>query len=298
MMARLYLEIGEYSNAATSAKKAQAGFTPLTQAQWLDRTNGFNTPNGHNSWIWCASTTADNDVVKTGIINWTSFMCAEQEFGYVGPGGGEAMLMDRNLYNRIPDTDFRKKSYVKPGASISDIESNTPNSYKQWMTTKPCLSLKFRPSQGEYEEYTIAAASSVPLMRVEEMYLIEAEAAARQNAAQGKQLLETFVKTYRNPDYVCTGTSTEEIIDEIWLQRRVELWGEGFATFDIKRLNKGITRSYNGTNHPAGHLFNTTQSPGWMNYCIVRTEFNNNFAINPNENNPAPTTPPDSPPAF
>ncbi|MDR0693995.1 MAG: RagB/SusD family nutrient uptake outer membrane protein, partial [Prevotellaceae bacterium] len=82
MLARLYLETGDWGNAATYAKKAQAGFTPLTEAQWTDRANGFNTPNGHNSWIWCVTTTKDDDVVKTGIRNWTSFMSVEQYFGY------------------------------------------------------------------------------------------------------------------------------------------------------------------------------------------------------------------------
>jgi tetratricopeptide (TPR) repeat protein len=295
MMARLYLEIGDYPNAETYAKKAQAGFTPLTQAQWLDHANGFNTPTSNNAWIWCTSVTADNRVVTSGIVNWTSHMSGEVNYGYNGPTG-DNMFIDRHLYDLIPDADFRKKSYIKPGATIAEIESDFGD--KAWLASSTYLSIKFRPSQGNYDDYEIGSASSVPLMRVEEMFLIEAEAAARQSAARGKQLLETFVQTYRNPSYVCAETSTDLVVDAIWLQRRIELWGEGFATFDIKRLNKGITRSYTGTNHPTGFKFNTAQQPEWMNYCIVRTEFNNNFAINPDENNSAPTTPPDSPPAW
>jgi tetratricopeptide (TPR) repeat protein len=294
MMARLYLEIGEWNNAATYANKAQAGFTPLTQAQWLDHANGFNTPNGNSSWMWCTSVTENNDVVQTGIINWTSYMSPETNFGY--NYAGDQMLIDRHLYDLIPDADFRKKSYIKPGATAAEIESDYPN--KSMLAARPYSSIKFRPSQGNYDNYAVGAASSVPLMRVEEMFLIEAEAATRQSAARGKQLLENFVKTYRNPSYVCTETSTDLVVNEIWQQRRIELWGEGFAIFDIKRLNKGITRSYSGTNHTTGSLFNTDRQPTWMDYCIVRTEFNNNYSINPDENNPAPTTPPDSPPAW
>jgi tetratricopeptide (TPR) repeat protein len=296
LYARVYLEIGNWGEAERYAKLAQAGFTPLTEAQWLDRTNGFNTPDNNNSWIFCTSVTADNDVVQTGIINWTSHMSAEADFGYTGAGAGVVVAIDRHLYDLIQATDFRKKSYVKPGATEAEVETNSP--FIDWIISKPYLSLKFRPSKGNYENYEVAAASSVPLMRVEEMYLIEAEAAARQDAARGKQVLENFVKTYRDPAYVSVGSSTDLVVDEIWVQRRIELWGEGFATFDIKRLNKGITRSYTGTNHRTGFRYNTTTSPAWMNYCIVRTEFNNNFSINPDENNPAPVTPSDAPPAW
>lgn len=295
LYARVYLEMGKWVEAENYAKQAQEGFSPLTQAQWLDRKNGFNTPNNNNSWIWCTSTSKDNDVVQTGIINWTSFMSPEQYYGYNGPGGGNSgFFIDRHLYDLIPETDFRKKSYKGPGIAVAELESDFPD-----VAGLPNYSsFKFRPSQGEFENYEVASASSVPLMRVEEMILIEAEAATRQSATRGQQLLENFVKKYRDPAYSSSGASEDLIINEIWTQRRIELWGEGFATFDIKRLNKGITRSYTGTNHPTSKRFNTSTAPNWMNYCIVRTEFNNNFSINPDENNPAPVTPPDSDPAW
>ena len=295
LYARIYLEMGKWAEAEEYAKRAQAGFSPLTQSQWLDRRNGFNTPTNNNSWIWCTSVSKDNDVVKTGIINWTSFMSPEQNYGYNGPGGGNSgFFIDRHLYDLIPETDFRKKSWKGPGIDARDLESDFPA-----VASLPNYSsFKFRPNQGEHDSYEIGSASSVPLMRVEEMMLIEAEAAARQSAARGKTLLDNFVRTYRNPAYSSDGSSSDLVVNEIWIQRRIELWGEGFATFDIKRLNKGITRSYTGTNHPTSKRFNTSTSPDWMNYCIVRTEFNNNFSVLPDENNPAPTTPPDSDPAW
>ncbi|MDR0834799.1 MAG: RagB/SusD family nutrient uptake outer membrane protein [Candidatus Symbiothrix sp.] len=295
LYARIHLELGNWAEAESYAKQAQAGYTPLTQDQWLDKKTGFNTPDGNTSWIWCTSVTANNEVVKSGIINWTAFMSPEQYYGYNGPGGGNSgFFIDRHLFDLIPSTDFRKKSFKEPGLLPAQLESNFPD-----VASLPNYSaFKFRPGKGETNDYMIGSATSVPLMRVEEMILIEAEAAARQNAARGKTVLENFVKTYRDPAYVSTGAASDIVVDEIWLQRRIELWGEGFATFDIKRLNKGITRSYTGTNHPTGKRFNTNTQPAWMNYCIVRTEFNNNFSIDPDENNPAPVTPSDSDPAW
>ena len=76
------------------------------------------------------------------------------------------------------------------------------------------------------------------------MFFSCAEAQAMSgNASQGKTTLETFVKTYRDPDYSCEGSSDKEIQDEVWIQRRIELWGEGLAYFDLLRLRKGIDRA-------------------------------------------------------
>ena len=41
-----------------------------------------------------------------------------------------------------------------------------------------------------------------------------------------------------------TGTA---LIDEILTQRRIELWGEGFRFYDLKRLNQPLDRT--GANH-------------------------------------------------
>ncbi len=131
-------------------------------------------------------------------------------------------------------------------------------------------------------------------MRVEEMVLIEAEAAARQDENRGKTILENFAKTrdekfeYGKHNDAYNNTSTPAIINEIWWQRRVEFWGEGLAMFDVKRLNKGIIRSYAGTNHVNGYRWNTNEPPQWMTFCIVQTETNNNPACT---NNPTPIAP-------
>ena len=125
-------------------------------------------------------------------------------------------------------------------------------------------------------------------MRVEEMYFIEAEAAAHQEPARGAQLVSDFMQTYRDPEYTCTATSKDDVVEEIVFQKRVELWGEGLSFFDIKRLDLGITRGYPGTNFYDGTRYNTLGRPAWMNYCIVRTEANNNEGVR-GYNNPDPT---------
>lgn len=122
----------------------------------------------------------------------------------------------------------------------------------------------------------VGNASAFPVMRIEEMYLIEAEAAAHLSAADGKQLLETFMKTYRDPQYVC---SNSDVVEEVVFQKRIELWGEGLSFYDIKRLNMSVTRGYPDTNFFDTARLNTNGRPAWMNLNIVRQESDNNEAL-------------------
>ena len=47
-----------------------------------------------------------------------------------------------------------------------------------------------------------------------------------------------------------------ELSDEIWFQRRIELW-EGFSFYDIMRLKKPVTRVVDGvTSFPVAWQFN------------------------------------------
>lgn len=84
-------------------------------------------------------------------------------------------------------------------------------------------------------------------MRVEEMILIKAEATAMAgNLGAGQQILADFVKTYRDPSYTVSAPNATEFQNEVWLQRRIELWGEGFSMSDIMRLGKNIVRYKTG----------------------------------------------------
>jgi len=298
MLARVYLEMGEWANAKSHAATARAKYTPLTEAQWRDRANGFNTPNSNNSWMWCFSMSANDEVVQTGIVCWVGHMVNECDWTYTA--AGNFTMIDAHLYSLIPDTDFRKNSWIDPRGEIpndsdwlveADDEPMGDTELYPGEMYYDHVSLKFRPGSGEHLGYMIGNSVSVPLMRMEEMMLIEAEAAGRIALADGKALLDAFGKL-RDPGYQSKATSVEEFVDEVWLQRRIELWGEGFAPFDLKRLNKPVIRGYVGTNHNPNARYNTTEMPVWLNFVIPSTEVNANDGISsPDENNPSPQTP-------
>ena len=316
LKARAYLEIQDWANAEKYAKQAMNGYSMMTRDEYLSRDNGFNKPN--SSWIFGLRfrDTDPNITDNDGDSSWGSIMILENGFecGYAANYGGP-MLIDRHLYETIPASDFRKNVWIdfaiddmSESAAIEALGNYTDHAEQIIASAASAqigvggMELKFRPQAGKYWTKYDAWVVSVPLMRVEEMKLIEAEAAGMQDAARGQQLLEAFAKT-RDANYVYGthqdaygNTSTSTFQNEIWWQRRVELWGEGFATFDMKRLNKAIIRNYPNTNHLEGYKWNFVNQengclyPKWMNLCIVQTETNYNYACTNNSTPDAPTT--------
>jgi hypothetical protein len=185
-------------------------------------------------------------------------------------------MIDASMYARIKDTDFRKLMYKAPeGGALVGKEVFID---EEFATNLPEYAMvKFRPNEGNTQEYTVGSSSSFPLMRIEEMYIIEAEAAEHVTPGAGLALLADFMTTYRDEKYVVN--SFVDPINEIVFQKRVELMGEGLSFYDYKRLNMGVTRNYEGTNVDSKRAFNTKGRPAWMNLCIVQTEKNNNAAL-------------------
>lgn len=285
LKARMYMWVEDYANAQTYARKAidASACTPLTKEQWHDTTTGFNTM---TPWMWGEQLTKEERAVTTGIVNWTSWMSGEASYGYsYANGEGPRMMLSKQYYDRLSDTDFRKLTWKAPeGSALSGQEKYISKDLFESMP--PYSSLKFRPAQGNTDQFAVASASAYPLMRVEEMYFIEAEAAAQQNPADGKNLLESFMTTYRDPSYSCKVSDKDGVIDEIFFQKAIELWGEGLTYFDSKRLGRSINRAYSGTNFPSNTRYNVTGRAGWQNFCIIVTEQRNNKALigfnNPN----------------
>ena len=315
LKARAYLTMEDWPNAEKYAKLAMQNSSVMSPSQYTDYETGFNTPN--DAWMLCIQykSTDDNIKLNDADSSWGSKMITENGMldkpdascGYAA-NYGYPLFIDRHLYETIPTTDCRKKCFVDFSADEAEtkeelysiLSTNTENPELLAMN-KPRfggLEVKFRStggSQGRYDKY-IGFCVAVPLMRVEEMKLIEAEAVGMQSGREqeGINLLTTFAKQ-RDTNYVYGkhneaygNTATSAFQNEIWWQRRVEFWGEGLSMYDIKRLDKGIIRSYADTNHVNNYQWNTTSAPNWMNWCITNGETNYNNACT---NNPTPSAP-------
>ena len=324
LKARAYLEMGDWENAKNYAKKAQSGYRMMTAEEYTDKDKGFNTPN--DSWMFAVQFKADDPAILNNDADssWGSMMVmeisplkGESQCGYAA-NYGQPFLIDKHLYETIPATDIRKNCFLD--FAIDEMEDGperdkaleTYTTHPEYFPIETRISnydgwggtnFKFRPNggdEGRKNQY-IGFLMSVPLMRVEEMILIEAEAAGRLNEADGKALLTAFAQQ-RDPSFeygkhneAYYNSATSAFVNEVWWQRRIEFWGEGLATFDIKRLQKGIIRSYPQTNHPETYRWNVDHTPDWMNLCIVQTEGNYNKAAT---NNPAPIPPQSDSPEF
>ncbi|MCI6550339.1 MAG: RagB/SusD family nutrient uptake outer membrane protein [Prevotella sp.] len=291
LKARLYMWNEDYPNAQKYARMAidNSDVAPISKDKALNTSSGFNDA---ADFLWASKQNSEAYAVQTGIINWTSWLSNQTTFGYTGAATGSYNLIDVNLYNSISNTDWRKLEFRAPkdGYLAGREPFMTPEDARDPEDKGMAYyaALKFRPNQGNRTDYATGAASAYPIMRVEEMYFIEAEAAAHQDPAKGLELLKAFMLTYRDPNYTTRAASTEEVVKEAVLQKRIELWGEGQTFFDIKRLNMSVTRGYPGTNFYEAVRLNTNGRPAWMNIVIVQSEPNNNKAIM-GWNNPDPS---------
>ncbi len=79
-------------------------------------------------------------------------------------------------------------------------------------------------------------------MRAAEMYLVEAECAARAgDVATAKSVLNQLQQ--ERGAAVTTATTQADLINAVLLERRKEMWGEGLDFFDILRLQKPINNT-------------------------------------------------------
>ena len=104
--------------------------------------------------------------------------------------------------------------------------------------------------QFKFQNTANAGIGHVNHFRASEMYLIEAEAKCHLGGkdSEVQQLLTELTQgSGRDPEYTCTKTGAD-LLEEVCLYRRIELWGEGFDWFDHKRWNKTIVRKA----HPEG----------------------------------------------
>ena len=276
-----------HPNAAKDAERAIAGGTPQTLAQVSTPT--FNSASA-SSWLWGVMITPDNDVVQTGIINWPSHLCSFTGNGYTSGVPDGYRKVNSALYDLIPETDIRKQWFLSPDnkSSLIDNEQIEGTSIVEYFGLTPYVNTKFGAYQSIFGNTT--NASDWPLMRVEEMYLIKAEAEAMGgNLSGGKSTLENFVRTYRDPSFTSKANSAQDFQDEVWLQRRMELWGEGFSLFDILRLKKPVVRK--NTNYDPSVQYNSAAEAQILIYRIPQCEMETNSGISDTDNNPAAPQP-------
>ena len=139
------------------------------------------------------------------------------------------------LYRQIARTDVRWQLWDSTGSN-SSFPVPLDASGKEIGTRVKFMHRKFKVKDPQL------SVGDVPLMRAAEMYLIEAEAYAHMNnSSKAAQALYEVVKK-RDVAYKLSTQTGNDLLNEILFQRRIELWGEGFRFYDLKRLNLPLDR--------------------------------------------------------
>ena len=272
LKARVYLTKGDYGDALAAAEKAigTGDATPLSLAEVGKP--GFNDINAEN-WLWGIDIT-EEDAQKQGYINTFASHTSTLSNGYCTV---VACTVNENLYNQISSTDERKKWFLDEDGNHPTLEELYPGA-RQFMQENNNLSayteVKFAPYNNIVGDNIMA--NDIPLMRIEEMYLIKAEALYRTGReAAAREELASFIKTYRDPQYP---TPEGDFISEVWKQRRIEFFGEGISYFDILRLQKDIVRTDIG-NYPEQWKFDVNHDDDRLIYDCGEYELMRNPAI-------------------
>lgn len=150
-------------------------------------------------------------------------------------GWNHFKTVNSNLYNKIPSTDKRKKWFADkkygPGTIL------VPGTWGHYNITPKYTSLKFiaQPGPGQF-------IGDYIYLRNTEFYLTKAEALARQGKDSEAQQVLFELNSIRDPEYSKSTKIGQDLINEILLYRRIELWGDGVASFDMARNNIGLNR--------------------------------------------------------
>ena len=268
----------DWNAVVTHATAARNGFKIMGETAYFD---GFNTPN--NEWIWGVYDAEDQT------LYYYSY------YAYIGANASSSQcrtyptLISRKLIEQIPESDVRRGLYLIPesenlyASSTGKATTAYANSVK-----KTYASRLYSTSQIYAYMHFKFLCSFYPgggpfhLFRAAEMYYLEAEAKCHlggQDAAV-QALMNEVVRPY-DADYTCSATGSD-LLEEVKLYRRFDLWGEGLDWFDCKRWNISIDRKSwadGGSCIDALAIsYGPNEKNGWAYYAPLKeTDYNSFF---------------------
>lgn len=226
LLARVYLEMNDFANAkiyaSFAAKNTFDGSNLMSQDEWK---SGFRD---HNSeWLWFHNFNPATCNIYASIPSF--YYYAEYYEGY--SYGAKVAVADReskavNVWDGYGTIRFTK-TFVNLFEE-TDVRKRFPFYFYDedgYFTSK-------------FNHRTMMGDAEFPMARIAEAYLIKAEAEAQTggNAALAKSVLNSLqIKRGATP--------TEATLENIYRERRKELYGEGHRLFDLKRLRQPLIRS-------------------------------------------------------
>ena len=287
--ARAALTREDWETAAKYAPMAREGYPLMSNEEYLE--SGWNTYN--SEWIWGWHDSLEENGTTT--MTWGNYMSSNS-------GSTNSLLypsaISKELYDKIPSGDIRKKCFLEPksselttgyytktGESVGPLADRARATYGEKLfddgTTRSAIYIYM---QFKFQCIQLPGVASMCMFRSAEMYYTEAEALFRMGGHEDevRALLNEVVKP-RNPNYNCTATGGN-LLEEVKLYRRFDLWGEGHDWFDYKRWGATISRKSLAKGGSFHAQFANTIGPSAKNnwtLAIPRKETDYNPAIGP-----------------
>lgn len=235
LAARIALTQQDYPKAEEYAKdaieKAKEDGIHLATGDFStggDLLDGFNTIN-NSEWMWGYTQASDQNLFYADFNSCFAYNTSGYNYGF-------RFAVRRDLYDAMGPKDIRRRWWVCGDLMVDqsplavDVPADADPTYfaSDWEKTGQCIKFASNGSSTTMGDHCV--------MRLDEMYYIEAEAQARQSnkQADAERTLNTIMQT-RDPEYLYSAKKGT-LIDEIMRNKRIDMWGEGARFFDMKRL--------------------------------------------------------------
>jgi len=254
--ARVALAQQDWATAAQMAALARQGFALMSNTDYVSGFNNYTNP----ECMWGYKQQEDQ---TTFFFSFFAYLSGNYNSTNIRTN---PKAINSLLYAKIRTGDVRRGLWDPTGTNtafpIPPSGSRRPYMNKKFLVPNTALSI-----------------GDVMLMRTSEMYLIEAEAQARAGQiTPAKQALFTLARQ-RDASYTLSENTGDALIEEIMVQRRIELWGEGFRFYDLKRLNLPLDRSGANHNVTLALVYNVPAGDKRWQFLIPQVEINNTLGI-------------------
>lgn len=233
-MARAYLEMGDYSNAKKYAEEAASNtFDGSNLMSQEDYQAGFKSPNAEWLQYYAINATTSNYYASIPSFYYLAEAC------YSADANGKADINDTEYLDGPKEADYFKNPLY--GYSTVRWTKRFRDSFEDGDCRK-LFPFYFFEEDGwftsKFSHRSMVGDADFVLARIAEAYLIKAECEAQPsgNAATAKNVLNAL-QTKRG------ATATDASLENIYMERRKELYGEGFRLHDIKRLHQALDRT-------------------------------------------------------
>lgn len=187
--------------------------------------DGFNNWEA-SEWIWAYK---QNQEQNHGY----GAFGASFSYNYAGYNRALRFAVNRKIYDRTNPTDIRRKWFVCKDLNDAIPRDANPSYFNPdarsiWELSGQSIKYKTQSQDKTFMD--------ILLLRLGELYYIQAEAEARQGKdAEAQTTLYTVMST-RDEAYAKSTATGQDLIEEIMDNKRLDLWGEGQRFYDMKRL--------------------------------------------------------------